>query len=249
MITQNAKEKSAELGRWVQQANYIVWFTGAGISTESGLPDYRGPDGVWTKRDAGLPPPEVRVHPDQVQPNRAHLALVELERLGKANFLISQNVDGLHLDSGFPASKLAELHGNSKLMLCSNCGAKMSLSESGWDQDHWGPGYRGLEKEPGQPDCPKCAGRLYSSIVNFGDSLPEDELSAAYNHAQKCDLFVVLGSSLVVTPAADIPGEVHEAGARLVICNLGDTPYDDSCDLRISAQVGDVLDSVLAQLR
>ena len=247
MATPDEREKSEELGRWVKQAQCVVWFTGAGISTESGLPDFRGPDGVWTRRDAGLPPPRAR--PDPAQPNRAHLALAELERLGKVAFLISQNVDGLHLASGFPAPKLAELHGNSHLMVCSQCRAKMSLSEANWERRRWGAGYRGREKVAGQPECPQCGGRLYSAVVNFGDPLPAEDLAASVHHARQCDLFVVLGSSLVVTPAADIPGESQRGGARLVVCNLGETPYDNVCDLRIPAKVGDVLDVVLGTVK
>ena len=248
MTVESEHEKSDELGRWVRQSSYVVWFTGAGISTESGIPDFRGPDGVWTRRDAGLPPPQNSIDPSQIKPNRGHLALVELEGLGKAEFLISQNVDGLHLDSGFPETKLAELHGNSKLMVCSQCAAKMTLAAAKWDRERWGPGYHGQEQNPEQPGCPKCGSRLYSSVVNFGDSLPAGDLEASYNHAQKCDLFVVLGSSLVVAPAADIPGEARQAGARLVVCNIGDTPYDEVCDMRISADTGDVLDAVLTQI-
>ena len=240
--------KAREMRLWVRQSSYVVWFTGAGISTESGLPDFRGPQGVWTRRDAGLPPPQARVAPDQVQPNRTHHALVDLEKRGKAAFLISQNVDGLHLDSGFPGAKLAELHGNSKLMACSGCHRKISPKEANWDRGRWGPGYRGREPAPGQPGCPSCGGRLYSSVVNFGDPLPSDELTASFQHARTCDLFVVLGSSLVVSPAADLPGEALEAGARLVICNMGETPYDQTCDLRISSDVGDVMQVMLEDL-
>ena len=249
MVISSEKKKFAELGRWVKQADCVVWFTGAGISTESGLPDFRGPDGVWTRRDAGLPPPQASVDPSQIKPNRVHWALVEIERLGKVDFLISQNVDGLHLDSGFPASKLAELHGNSKLMVCSPCGAKMTLHEAKWDRERWGPGYRGWEQYPEQPGCPQCGSRIFSSVVNFGDPLPAGDLAASCHHAQCCDLFVVLGSSLVVAPAAEIPGEARQAGAKLVVCNLGDTPYDDACDLRISAKAGDVMAALLTRLR
>ena len=245
MAASNERDKSEELGRWVRRAHYIVWFTGAGISTESGVPDFRGPDGVWTRRDAGLPPPVARVSPDPVRPNRAHLALVQLERLGKVAFLISQNVDGLHLASGFPADKLAELHGNSTLMACSRCEAKMTLSEANWDRQRWGAGYRDRKEVPGQPECAQCGGRLYSTVVNFGDSLPGEDLAASFLHAEQSDLFVVLGSSLVVTPAADIPGEAQRAGAGLAVCNLGETPYDSVCDLHIPAGVGDVMDVVL----
>ena len=237
-----------ELDLWVQQSNYVVWFTGAGISTESGLPDFRGPEGVWTRRDAGLPPPRARVVPDRVQPNRTHHALVALEKRGKVAFLISQNVDGLHLTSGFPVAKLAELHGNSNLMVCSRCHRKMTLQEARWDRRRWGPGYRSREPAPDQPGCPRCEGRLYSSVVNFGDPLPAEELEASFQHARRCDLFVVLGSSLVVSPAADLPGEAQKSGARLAICNIGETPYDKTCDLRISTQVGDVMQLVLDSL-
>src|SRR5687768_14250431 len=104
----------ATAAKWIAESKHVVVFTGAGISTDSGLPDFRGPDGVWTRRDAGLPPPAMPVH--EVRPNIAHAALVQLERKGKVQFLISQNVDGLHLASGFPANKLAELHGNGDLM-------------------------------------------------------------------------------------------------------------------------------------
>ena len=249
MVISSEKEKCAELGHWVRQAHYVVWFTGAGVSTESGIPDFRGPDGVWTRRDAGLPPPETSVKSNQARPNRAHLALIEIERLGKADFLISQNIDGLHLESGFPSSKLAELHGNSRLMICSQCHAKMTLQVAKWDRERWGTGYRGQERDPEQPMCPQCAGRLYSSVVNFGDPLPANELEASNRHAQSCDLFVVLGSSLVVAPASDIPGEAQQAGAKLAICNLGETPYDASCDLRLSVNVGNVTDVVLTHLR
>ena len=248
MESGDESEKCVQLGRWVGEAGYIVWFTGAGISTESGIPDYRGPEGVWTRRDAGLPPPKARVPTNQAQPNRTHLALVELEKRGKAQFLISQNVDGLHLASGFPGEKLAELHGNSRLMLCSKCTRKLSLQEAGWDRERWGPGYRGREEVAGQPACPYCNGRLYSTVVNFGDNLPVEDLEASFRHAQHCDLFVTLGSSLVVTPAADLPREAQMAGARLAISNLGATPYDGLCDLRISTNVGEVMDSVLQTL-
>ena len=249
MSTSVDREDAEALGLWVNQASNIVWFTGAGISTESGLPDFRGPNGVWTRRDAGLPPPRPRVDPGLVQPNRTHFALVELERLGKVDFIISQNVDGLHLASGFPESKLAELHGNSKLMVCSRCQGKSSLAEVGWDREKWGQAYRGLEEEPCQPGCPRCGGRLYSSVVNFGDTLPVEALEASFQHAKRCDLFVVLGSSLVVSPAADLPGEAQDAGARLVVCNVGDTPYDNACDLRIERGVGDVMEVVLKTVK
>ena len=249
MLPEPEKQKCLQLSRWIRESDNVVWFTGAGISTESGLPDYRGPDGVWTRRDAGLPPLEATIDPDQVLPNRTHLSLVELEKSGKAAYLISQNVDGLHLASGFPPKKLAELHGNRDLMVCSKCGEKLTRTQAGWDRQRWGRGYMGRREFRGQPSCPSCEGRLYSTVVNFGDSLPVNDLNSALLHSRECDLFIVLGSSLVVSPAADLPGVAQESGARLVVCNLGETPYDRVSDIRLFSDVGDAMDLVVDSLR
>src|SRR5215207_11376254 len=116
---------------WIAGSEYIVAFTGAGISTESGIPDFRGPDGVWTRRDAGLPAPQWRVQPDQVKPNPSHLALVDLQHMGKLHFLITQNTDNLHRESGLRPEFLAELHGNGKLMRCLRCDRLYSRQEVG----------------------------------------------------------------------------------------------------------------------
>src|SRR3712207_6162025 len=121
---------------------YIVAFTGAGISTDSGIPDFRGPDGVWTRRDAGLAPPRWRVAPGEVRPNAAHLALVELQQSGRLKFLITQNTDNLHRRSGIRPELLAELHGNGHLMRCLACDRQYPRQEVGWDAAKWGPGYR-----------------------------------------------------------------------------------------------------------
>lgn len=184
----------------------MVAFTGAGISTDSGIPDFRGPDGVWTRRDAGLAPPRWRVPHGQVKPNASHLALVELQRLSKLKFLITQNTDNLHRQSGIPPELLAELHGNGQLMRCLACG-----------------------------------GRLISSVVNFGDPLPEKELMLAAEHARACDLMLVLGSSLVVNPAASLVGLALKQRARVVLVNQGETPYDEVVALRVWEGIGEVL--------
>src|SRR3712207_2809992 len=154
---------------WIAESEYLVAFTGAGISTDSGIPDFRGPDGVWTRRDAGLPPPSWKVAPGEVRPNASHLALAELQRLGKLKFLITQNTDNLHRRSGVRPELLAALHGNGQLMRCLSCDRLYTRQEVGWDTGRWGPGYRTRRPVPGQPACPACGGRLISSVGNLGD--------------------------------------------------------------------------------
>lgn len=214
---------------WMFEAKRLVVFTGAGISTESGLPDFRGPDGVWTRKDKGLPPRPVDLDWSSVEPNKAHFAIVGLQEMGKLDFLISQNVDNLHLKSGIRPELLAELHGNIALLRCIRC-----------EQTH--------PKSAAVRSCP-CGGRLTSSIVNFGDQLPSRALSESFAHSQNCDLFIVVGSSLVVTPAADMPKVALEAGARLVIINQGVTPFDRVTHLRFHERAGVVLPEAVQKLK
>jgi NAD-dependent deacetylase len=221
-------ERIARLSQWLHESKYLVVFTGAGVSTESGLRDFRGPDGLWTRRDKGL-----ATSPQDftgASPNAGHLAIVELQRLGKLAFLISQNVDNLHLKSGIRPELLAELHGNLTRVRCVRCEFKMDRVE-------------------GERECPLCGGKLVSTVVNFGDSLPAKDLAESYQHSQKCDLLVVVGSSLVVYPAADMPAVALEAGARLVIINQGETPFDKHAHLRFSEAIGQVLPPAVEQLK
>jgi NAD-dependent SIR2 family protein deacetylase len=220
------------IARWLVGCEHIVAFTGAGISTDSGIPDFRGPEGVWTRRDAGLPPPRWRVPPGEVGPNASHLSLVELQRLGRLRFLITQNTDNLHRRSGIRPESLAELHGNGQLVRCLGCDQLYARQEVGWDAARWGPGYRTQNLIPGQPVCPDCGGRLISAVVNFGDPMPERELALAEGHARQCDLMLVLGSSLTVQPAASLVGLALRSGARVVLVNRGKTPYDRAATLR-----------------
>jgi NAD-dependent deacetylase len=235
-----------EIAGWIIDSDHVVAFTGAGISTDSGIPDYRGPDGVWTRRDAGLPPPAWRAPHGQAQPNPSHLALVKLQRMGKLQFLITQNTDNLHRQSGIDPEILAELHGNGKLVRCLGCDRQHTRPEVGWDLDRFGPGYRTQTPVPGQPTCPNCGGRLISSVVNFGDPMPEAEMELAALHAQNCDLMLVLGSSLMVNPAASLVGLALQGGARVVLISQGETPYDEVADLRIWNGIGDVLPPAVA---
>ena len=236
------------LAAMIMKARHLVGFTGAGISTESGLADFRGPDGVWTRQDKGLPPPRSRRIED-VRPNRAHIIVADLIDQGFIKFLISQNVDGLHIMSGVPVEKIAELHGNHYLMVCDHCDKKMTYQEAGWDRRRFGPGYRRYKAVSGQPGCPNCGARLYSSIVNFGDSLPDWDLKVSMEHAEKADLMLIIGSSLTVTPAAELPLITKRSGGKLVIINKGETALDNIADIRIWAGAGDTLEKVMKKIK
>jgi len=222
-------QRVESLAQWLYECQHLVVFTGAGISTESGLPDFRGPDGLWTRRDKGLPPRPMEVPWDAVEPNKGHLAIVELQNLKKLQFLISQNVDNLHLKSGIQPDMLAELHGNIAKLRCRRCGETVDRSE-------------------GRTRC-RCGGTLGKSVVDFGESLPEKDLMLSYEHARKSDLFVVVGSSLVVTPAADMPREALLSGAKLVIINQGETPFDGVAHLRFYESIGEVLPPAVRRLK
>lgn len=232
MVTKftDLKQRIETLARWMLEARHLVVFTGAGISTESGLPDFRGPDGLWTRQTKGLPRPKFDW--SQAKPNRSHLAIVELQKLGKLSFLITQNVDNLHLASGIRPELLAELHGNVFKLRCRSCGFK-------------------CDAFPDLKTCPQCGEGLSSSVVNFGDPLPVQELRLAEEHSRKADLFIVAGSSLVVYPAAEMPEIAAISGARLVIINQDEVPaeFERGCHLRFRERIGEVLPPAVARLK
>src|SRR5215204_1644783 len=238
---QRLRQYIETIARLIAGSERIVAFTGAGISTDSGIPDFRGPQGVWSRRDAGLPAPRWRVPPSQIEPNASHLALVELQQLGKLQFLVTQNTDNLHRRSGVSPELLAELHGNGQLMRCLGCERLYTRQEVGWDTRRWGPGYRTQEPMPGLPVCAACGGRLISSVVNFGDPMPQGELALAEEHARRCNLMLALGSSLTVQPAASLVGLALRSGSRVVLVNEGKTPYDRVATLRLWAGIGEVI--------
>jgi len=227
IMVSDLEDRINALARWMLESEHLVVFTGAGISTESGLPDFRGPDGVWTRRDKGLS----TEWPDltRAEPNSAHTAIHELQEMGKLSFLISQNIDNLHLKSGIRPELLAELHGNVARLRCKRCGSEVD--------------------SPAGTDRCSCGGKLVSSVVNFGQSLPPKALADSYRHSEMSDVFVVLGSSLVVTPAADMPVVAYEAGARLAIVNQGETPLDDIAHLRFDERVGEVMPLAVVRMR
>ncbi len=247
-MKKDLKDRIETCAEWVAGSERLVVFTGAGISTDSGLPDFRGPDGVWTRRDKGLPPPAGPARWSEVEPNPGHEAIRELQEMGKLHFLISQNVDNLHLKSGIRPDMISELHGNMEQMKCLSCDRRFRRAEIGWDEGKWGRGRRTEPPRRGQPVC-ACGGRLVSSVVDFGDPMPERDLGLAMAHAQECDLFLVVGSSLVVTPAAHMPLYALQAGARLVIVNQGDTPLDAQAHLRFREPIGDVLPPMVKRVR
>ena len=221
------EERIKKLAQWMFEAKYLVVFTGAGISTESGLPDFRGPDGVWTRQEKGLPP--ITRPFTSVEPNASHRAIVDLQDLGKLKFLISQNVDNLHLRSGIRLELLAELHGNVAKLRCQRCQTQ-------------------VDKSLGIDTC-NCGGRLVSSVVNFGDPLPQRDLEDSFQRSSYSDLFIVVGSSLVVSPANNMPRVALRSGARLVIINQGGTPMDRSCHLRFDEKIGEVLPPAVNRLK
>ncbi len=245
-MSQNKKIEQA--AQWIAESQKQIIFTGAGISTDSGLPDYRGPDGLWTRRDKGLPPPK-SVPWELVKPNQSHLLIVELLKIGKLDFLISQNVDGLHAKSGIPFERLAELHGNQHFMKCLKCHKKYTFKEANWDKNRWGSGYRTQPIKKGQPNCPNCGGRIISSIVNFGDPMPEDEMLEASIRSEESDVFFVIGSSLMVSPANTFPLIAKRNGAKLIILNDGETPYDGLADIRFFDRIKNILPPIVNKVK
>jgi NAD-dependent deacetylase len=240
----NMDDKMDRLKEIVANSKQLAAFTGAGLSAESGIPTYRGTNGIWAKYDPAkyanfqyfIKDPsyywqffrDVR-YPSlkQAQPNAAHYVLVELEKQGILNLVITQNIDGLHQMAG--QSKVCELHGNSRQMMCMECNNVFPMEKV----------YEQLEKEL-PPHC-SCGGLLRPKVVLFGESLPQEALMQAWQAAEECDTFLVVGSSLVVYPAAQIPVRAKEHGASLVIVNIDETPLDTMADLVIHQTASEVL--------
>lgn len=248
------KTKLDTLAGWVKGSRHCIIFTGAGISTSTGIPDFRsgintvlstGP-GVWELQAKGKPRPAGAVAlADMLQaiPSKSHMAIVKLHEQGLVKFTVSQNVDGLHLRSGIPASQIAELHGNTNLEKCTVCGAKYLRD---FDTRTAMEVHNHLTGRP--CDNPTCRGALVDSIINFGEGLPRDDLVKSYEEAEKCDLCIVLGSSLRVFPAADIPATVIRNGKKVVICNLQKTPLNEYCALEVHTQIDTLMCGLMSRL-
>lgn len=243
-----SKDDVQKVADIIVKAKYLVAFTGAGISTESGLPDYRGPEGVWTLREKGLAPKLPRKPMHLIEPNPGHLAILDLYTLGFLKYLISQNVDNLHLKSGIPIEILAELHGNSSRMKCLTCDARFLKNEIGWEDSIHGHGYRTEKPQSNQPMCPHCEGRIISSVVNFSDPMPEKEMEESEKHSRMCDVMLVVGSSLSVFPAANFPIIAKKSDAILIIINMGETELDRLANIRIEAKSGEILPQIVNKI-
>ena len=237
--------------RWINAATRIVGFTGAGISTESGIPDFRSPNGVWARnrivdfqefvsseegrveywRQKVASWPAMRA----ARPNAGHYAFVELHRQGKLSALVTQNIERLHQRSGLPSEMVFELHGTTTEAVCLSCEDRIT-SDAACERVHGG------EKAP---RCRLCGGFLKPATISFGQSMPWSVVAKATRAAEDCDLMLAVGSSLVVEPAASIPRIAKQAGARLVIVNRDETALDNLADLVVRGEIGTVLPAVV----
>lgn len=252
MIASDLGSGMARLRELVAGAETIVPFTGAGISTECGIPDFRSPGGVWTRMrpipfDEFLASQEMRdeswrrrfameEHFGAARPGRGHRALASLYRLGKVRGVVTQNIDNLHQASGIAANDVIELHGNSTYAACLDCAAHYQLP---WVKQQFTATGRA-------PDCPDCGGHIKTATVSFGQAMPEEAMRRAENLTLACDLFLVVGSSLVVWPAAGFPLMAKRNGAALVIINREATEFDDVADLVVHEDIGTVLAPFIA---
>ncbi len=234
---------------WIAGARSVVALTGAGISTESGIPDFRGPKGLWTTNPAAeklsdirhyMADPEVRVaawqsrleHPAwTAEPNAGHRALADLERMGRLHTLVTQNVDGLHQRAGSAPDRVVEIHGTMRVVMCMACGERAPMQRA-LDRVRAGEA---------DPPCRSCGGILKSDTISFGQSLVPEVLDRAQRAAAGCDAFLAVGTSLTVYPVAYLPEAALAAGARLVIVNAEPTPYDGRAQATFAEPIGEVL--------
>lgn len=239
------------LAQLVDEAETVVAFTGAGISTESGIPDFRSPGGLWTRykpidyrdfvsseearRETWRRKFAMEKGVGRVEPNAGHRALTKLHEVGKLSHIITQNIDGLHVASGMPAEAVIELHGNGTYASCLQCAKRYELD---WVREIFADNER-------LPVCSKCGGMVKTATISFGQSMPEDEMARAKAATFGADLFIVLGSSLVVYPAAGFPIMAKQNGSGLVIINREETDLDEIADLVINAEIGATMSRVV----
>ncbi len=242
---------------WVAAADRVTVLTGAGVSTASGIPDFRGPQGLWTREpeaerlssiEAYVSDPSVRreawrrriaTDPASLRPNPSHEALVELEQLGRLDVLVTQNVDGLHLNAGTTPERLVEIHGTAREVACLSCG----------DRQPTEPVFERVRAGDEDPRCERCGGLLKSATISFGQALDPDQLQRAHDAAVGCDVMVTVGTSLLVQPVATLPQLAQDAGARLAVINAEETPYDDRADAVLRGDAGELLTAIVAGVR
>jgi NAD-dependent deacetylase len=254
MIASSLESAIDRLHELVEGARVIAPFTGAGISTECGIPDFRSPGGLWT-RNKPIPFDEFVASQDMrdeawrrrfamdeqfsgARPGRGHLALASLYRVRKAPAVITQNIDNLHQSSGIAPEDVIELHGNNSYAKCLDCGKRYELA---WVRQRF------AEAHERAPDCPDCSGHIKTATVSFGQAMPEREMRRAEQLTLDCDLFLAVGSSLVVWPAAGFPLMAKRNGARLAIINREPTDFDEIADLVVREDIGTVLSPFIAQ--
>jgi NAD-dependent deacetylase len=243
------------IGEWLREAAAVTVLTGAGISTESGIPDFRGPQGVWTKDpkaeaqsriEVYLTDPEVRRHAWRsrrdhpawgAEPNAGHAALVALERTGRLRAIITQNIDGLHQKAGSDAGLVIEVHGTMLDAECLTCGLRTPMPEV----------LARVDQGEDDPPCLACGGVQKSATISFGQNLDRAVFAAAVRAAHECDLFLAVGSSLGVQPVAGLCLEAVEHGARLVVINAQETPYDRVADAVVREPIGAVLPTLVSE--
>ena len=242
-----AETAIARLRELIEGASVVLPFTGAGISTECGIPDFRSPGGLWTK-NRPIPFEEFLASQDMrdeswrrrlamdaqfstARPGRGHRALADLYKAGKVPAVVTQNIDNLHQASGIPDDRVIELHGNTTYATCLDCARRYELA---WIRQRFETGGR-------SPDCAACGGYIKTATISFGQSMPEGPMRRAEELTLACDLFLAIGSSLVVWPAAGFPLMAKRNGARLVILNRDATEFDDVADLVIRQDIGTVL--------
>jgi NAD-dependent deacetylase len=244
----------SELTKLLRASKRTVVFTGAGISTESGIPDFRSPGGIWTKmspidfrdfvasadirREAWRRRFAMEEMFSTVEPNEGHRAVAALVKQGKATHVITQNIDNLHQQSGVPEELVIEIHGNTRYAKCLDCGERFELP----------PIRAHFEKHGEPPECSACGGIVKTATISFGQSMPELEMARAEEATLACDLFLVLGSSLVVYPAAGFPLLAKQHGAKLVIVNRDPTDQDRIADLVVHEQIGPTLSEAVRGL-
>lgn len=242
-----------DLARLIRDAHRVVVFTGAGISTESGIPDFRSPGGVWSKmkpimfqdfvasrdarREAWTRVFNRTAGWTGASPNAGHFAVAQLVEAGKVTSVITQNVDNLHQDSGVPDNKVIEVHGNASYAKCLTCGKRYELESlrRRWEADE-------------DIICMFCTGLVKTATISFGQAMPEDEMARATEEALLADLFLVLGSSLVVYPAASLPLVAKKAGSNLAIVNREATEQDPYADLVLNTDIGPLMSAVMGRL-
>ncbi|WP_245598554.1 SIR2 family NAD-dependent protein deacylase [Glycomyces arizonensis] len=247
----------AAAARRLAEAESVTVLTGAGISTDSGIPDFRGPQGLWTKNPAAqhlftienyLADPDVRRQAWRArlanpvwaaEPNDAHRALVDLEADGRLEAILTQNIDGLHQAAGSSPERVVELHGTARWAACLDCGERTPMPEV----------LPRIEAGEDDPPCLRCGGILKSATVSFGQQLDRDVVAAAVDASTGCDLFIAIGTSLTVHPAAGLCDCALDAGARLVVVNAEPTPYDEYAHAVVREPIGEVLPRLTAAAR